>query len=177
MPADLDFDARAEHDRLHTFYDATEALLDRPDALLFGTVPSVSGWSPAQHLDHIWLANGRSLTAASLAAQGRRTTEGGTINDAGRQLLAAGTLPRGQMAAPESVTPPHSIDRKHLKKTLARSRKALGKVDAVMDALPDATGRIEHPRLGALTPPQWLRFVRIHSDHHRAIVQDILDAA
>jgi hypothetical protein len=39
-----------------------------------------------------------------------------------------------------------------------------------------AEGRIEHPRMGMLDGPQWLRFVRIHSQHHLAIVRDILSS-
>ena len=172
----LTIDPYDEYDRLRYFYDVTTSLLDRSDDALFSTLPEMSGWSPAQHLDHIWLANGKSLMAAAYAAEGKKTVADGALNDAGRALLANETIPRGQMSAPENVSPPHGLDRNRLRQTLARSQKALATVSDAMGMLPEATGRIPHPALGALTATQWLRFVRIHSDHHLDIVNDILNA-
>lgn len=175
MPLAIDpFD---EYDRLRYFYDVTTALLDRSDDELFTVVPEVSGWSPAQHLDHTWQANGKSLMAAAYAAEDKKTVEDGALNDAGRSILAGEAIPRGQMAAPEHVSPPHGLDRNRLRQTLARSQKALASVSDAMGVLPESTGRISHPALGALTAAQWLRFVRIHSDHHLDIINDILDAS
>lgn len=176
MSADaLSIDALDEYERLHHFYDVTTALLDRGDEL-FEAVPDVSGWSPAQHLDHVWQANGKSLMAAAYAAEGKKTVDEGSINETGRRLLASEEIPRGQMATPDSVAPPARLDRERLRQTLARSQKAFATVGHAMDLVPGATGRIPHPALGPLTAAEWLRFVRIHSDHHRAIVDDILRA-
>lgn len=164
-----------EYERLRYFYDVTTAMLERSDEELFGTAPEVSGWSPAQHLDHVWQANGSSLMAAAYAAEGKKTVDDGERNAIGTSLLEQETIPRGQMAAPDSVTPPHSLDRQRLRQTLARSQKALATVSDAIPQIPDAPGRIEHPSLGALTAAEWLRFVRIHSDHHLDIVNEILE--
>lgn len=72
MPIDMP----QEFDRLNAFYDATAALLDTPGDVLFGVNETVSGWSPAQHLYHVWLASGKSLAAALyIARAGVKPTE------------------------------------------------------------------------------------------------------
>lgn len=168
-------DVQSEYDSLRSFYNETADLLDQPDDVLFGVEPSVSGWSPAQHLYHVWLANGKSLAAALYITQGRGETDG-SPNEIGRAVLMEASVPRHQMKAPESVTPPDDPDRKVLTETLTRSRGKFDDLGARLDALSTANGRLPHPRLGALNGPQWLRFVRVHAQHHHAIIRDILNS-
>lgn len=78
------------------------------------------------------------------------------------------------MDAPDTVRPPDDLDRAALNEALTRSRTKLEDVGAHLDALAAASGRIPHPSLGLLDGPPWLRFVRIHAEHHHAIVRDIL---
>lgn len=172
-----DIDVRTEYDRLAELYDTSGRHLDHDDARLFAVAGDVSGWSPARHLYHIWLANGRSLTAARFAATGRRTVDEGAPTDAGRVVLAGEQIPKGQMEAPDSVRPPDTLDRPTLEAALDRSRTALTRFGDALGQAATADGRIEHPALGALTAPQWARFVRIHTEHHLAIVDDILAQA
>lgn len=173
---DLNIDVRAEYDRLRTFYAETEALLDAPDDVLFEANEAVSDWSPARHLYHIWLANGRSLKAAVLMAQGQLPLEdGGSPNATGRKVLAEERFVRGQSEAPDNVRPPVSVAREELAETFQRSRAKLDALAPHLDALAGVTQRLEHPRLGLLDGPEWLRFVRIHSEHHHAIIRDILE--
>ncbi|NBB75524.1 MAG: DinB family protein [Bacteroidetes bacterium] len=173
MPNDID--VRDECDQLQAFYDDAEAVLDAPDAVLFGVQPDASGWSPAQHLYHIWVANGKSLAAALYIAYGRGDADGGP-NEIGRAVLEAASIPRRAMQAPGYVTPPDDLDRDALQDALTRSRSKLDAVGEHLDTLGAAEGRIEHPRMGMLDGPQWLRFVRIHSQHHLTIVRDILSS-
>ena len=170
-----DIDLRDEHNQLCTFYDETERLLDQPDDALFGVKEAVSGWSPAHHLYHAWLASGKSLAAALYIAQGRGGAEG-MPNDTGRAVLTQETIPRQQMDAPDMVRPPADVDHGALAEALTRSRRKLEEIGAHLDALGTAEGRLPHPRLGALNGPQWLRFVRIHAQHHHAIIRDILSS-
>ena len=174
---DLNIDVHAEYDRLRAFYDETEALLDEPDDVLFAANEAVSDWSLAQHLYHIWLANGRSLKAAVLMPQGRLSLEGGgSPNATGRQVLTEERFVRGQAEAPDNVRPPVSVTREELAETFRRSRAKLDELAPHLDALAGVTQRLEHPQLGLLDGPEWLRFVRVHSEHHLAIVRDILQA-
>lgn len=164
-----------EYDYLRTFYDETAALLDRPDDVLFEANAAVSGWSPAQHLYHVWIANGKSLAAALYIAKGRGEADG-SPNEVGQAVLIQASMPRNKMEAPDAVRPPGDVDRDGLAETLRRSRGKFEDVGAHLDALLAADGRLPHPRLGVLDGPQWLRFVRIHAQHHHAIIRDILSS-
>ena len=173
----LDIDVRDEYDRIGAFYEATAALLDASDDALFAVNTAVSGWSPAEHLYHIWLANGRSLKAAVLMAQGKiPLSEEGGPNAEGRQVLAEGRFERGRSEAPDNVRPPASVSRDELTETLRRSRDKLDDLAPHLDVLARVAARLEHPRLGPLDGPQWIRFVRVHSEHHHAIIRDILQS-
>lgn len=171
----LQINVRDEYAQLRTFYDETAALLDESDDVLFETHPAVSGWSPAQHLYHVWIANGKSLAAALYIAHGRGDADG-SPNDAGRAVLETESMPRNRMQAPDSVSPSDDLDRNTLSETLVRSRSKFEELGEQRDTLAAATGRLPHPRLGALSGSQWLRFVRIHAQHHHAIIRDILSS-
>lgn len=174
---DIDIDIHDEYDRLHAFYDVTAALLGHPDDVLFAPDATVSNWSPAEHLYHIWLANGRSLKAAVLMAQNALPLQDADApNDAGRAVLANERFERGRNEAPDNVRPPAMVSRENLEEALERSRAKLEHLAAHLEALAGTTGRLEHPRLGPLNGPEWIRFVRVHSEHHHAIIRDILSS-
>jgi hypothetical protein len=171
----VDIDLSEELDALADFYDTTEAYLDDlPTADLVEPTPSVSDWSPAQHLYHIWRANASMLKAARLLASGRVDAEPARLSDAGRRVLRKGRLPRGAAEAPEAVRPPDAPDRELLRETARRSREKLDAVADASAAVREADGGLEHPAWGVLTAPQWVRAARIHSEHHGAIVADIV---
>jgi hypothetical protein len=75
------------------------------------------------------------------------------------------------------VRPPDALDRELLRETVRRSREKLDAVTGATDAIRGAEGGIEHPAWGVLTAPQWVRAARVHSEHHGAIVRDILDGS
>lgn len=167
-------DVQNEYDELRSFYGEAEALLRQSGDPLFEVQPAVSGWSPAQHLYHLSVANGKSLKAALVLANGKAPSEKGTPNEFGQRVLREGRMPRQQLEAPPSVRPPGEVSREELDASLRRSRKKLDALADHLDDLPALTGRLPHPRIGPLTASQWLRFVRIHSQHHWGIVQEIV---
>lgn len=167
----------AEIDGLSDFYDRSASHLeDLPDAVLFSAASGVSDWSPAQHLYHIWRANASMLKAARVLAAGRTDTETPYLTEPGRRVLQNGRLARGVAEAPDAVRPPESLDRPSLREMLDRSRQKLAEVESASAAVGSADGGLEHPAWGVLTAAQWVRAARVHSDHHAAIVDDILDA-
>lgn len=172
----MTIDVFDEYQRLGAFYKASAALLDHPDDALLAVDTDVSGWSAAQHLYHIWLANGKMLMAVQVIHRGGGpVTPEGALEPAGRHVLEHG-FTRGQAQAPDGVRPPETVTREVLTKTLARSR---AKAEAVADLLPEVTdleGRLPHPFMGALTAAQWLRMTRLHAEHHLALARDVLDA-
>ncbi|MFT5476610.1 MAG: hypothetical protein ACI8Y8_001949 [Planctomycetota bacterium] len=49
----------------------------------------------------------------------------------------------------------------------------LASVRGLADKVAGAPGAIVHLQLGALSAAHWLRFARLHGEHHLAIVRDI----
>ncbi len=170
----MDIDLQEEYREIGAFYDAVEPLLDWPDETLYRIADDVSAWSSAQHLYHILRANGMMLKGIHLICHGHRMTANeGALNDAGRYVLAQGFV-RGQGKAPDAVVPPDEVTRKALQDSWARSRQKYVETEAFLPQIPDATGRIPHGFLGMLDGSQWLRLARLHSEHHLAIIRDIV---
>ena len=170
----MDIDLQEEYRELGAFYDAVEPLLDWPDATLYRVAGAVSAWSPAQHLYHVLRANGMMLKGIHLICQGHRMTANeGAPNDAGRRVLAGGFI-RGLGKAPDAVVPPDDVPREALQDSWSRSRKKHAETEAFLPQIPDAAGRIPHGFLGTLDASEWLRLARLHSEHHLAIIRDIV---
>ena len=140
--------------------------------------PQVSAWSPAQHLYHLALATDLALANASGLARGTSSlaVEGREPNDLARQLFARGGFPRGRAEAPRMVRPPAEVERALLRSELERARASLVAVREVVDRLPSAPRRVPHQLLGALDALEWVRFARLHAEHHLAIVRDVRTA-
>lgn len=170
-------DPHDEYRRIGAFYDTLSALLDAPDDRLFGPVPAVSGWSPAQHLYHIALANGRMFKAVEAICSGHPSvTHEGAPNDTGRTVLATGDMRPYRLQAPAGVAPPEAPSREDLATSLARSRARYAAVEPLLPTLATQTGRLPHPFMGPLNALEWLRTIRIHSAHHLALIHAITAA-
>ncbi len=170
----MDIDLQDEYRHIGQFYDDVEALLEWPDDVLFEVNEAVSAWSSAQQLFHILRANGMMFKGIQLICHGHRIADNeGEPNDAGRYLLAHGFV-RGQAKAPDSVVPPDDVSREDLRDALARSRRKYTQTEAFLPQIPEATGRIPHHILGMLNASEWLRLARMHAEHHRAIIRDIV---
>jgi len=158
--------------RLRAFYDAAQARLDDA-AGLHTAVPRVSAWSPAEHLHHAALVNTaifermRQWLAGDLAGQDGSPTLGGHL------VLWLGRLPRGRGRSPAAFQPEGTSDLETLEAAFRQSKDTMEAVLPDRGALRQCTGGLPHPALGVLTAPQWLRFARIHAEHHLTIVRDI----
>ena len=170
----MDIDLQDEYRHLGHFFEDVESLLDWPDEVLFTANEAVSAWSPAHQLFHILRANGMMLKGIQLICRGHRMADNeGEPNDAGHYVLTHG-FTRGKAKAPDAVVPPDEVSREDLRDALARSRKKYAETEAFLPQIPAATGRIPHHHLGLLNAAQWLRLARVHSEHHRAIIRDIV---
>lgn len=127
----------------------------------------VSGWSTAEHLDHMtkvahWAL--RKIAKAQPAPNG--------INLMGRLVLLLGWLPRGIGKAPAGVV--------GVSVSAVELDVALTALEHELDALPldglrgSRAQVVPHPRFGGLTPSQGLRMVVVHTNHHLRIIDDIL---
>ena len=100
-------------------------------------------------------------------------TPDGEPNRIGRIVLQRERLPRGKAEAPERVRPASRPDRATLADALARGRAKLRNLEGLLPSLPEKDGRLLHPYLGELDAAEWLRIVRVHSEHHLQIVGEI----
>lgn len=157
--------------------DELERLAQLDSARLERVVPSISGWSPEQHLAHVALANELVLRNLHSLASGRGLllVSGAESNPQALALLAAGTLPRGQAQAPRIVRPPARIDRTLLTQWLLDARSSLAALDPA--TLRRGDPKIPHQVLGPLDGPQWARFGVVHTRHHLAIADEVVGAA
>lgn len=166
--------APREHRALCALYGALEAALARSDDCLFGCAPHVSGWTPAQHLHHLTAINSGVCDWLKTACDGRVESAEGAPSLAGHVLLWAGCLPRGRGRSPKRFVPPDEISRAALEEQVAASRAALDGLEACAPRMKHLSARQRHPVMGMLNATQWMRFARIHTEHHVRILRDIL---
>lgn len=88
-------------------------------------------------------------------------------------MFLFGFIPRGKGKAPEVYFPAPDVERASVRKNIADSRSGMSWVAQNIHHIGVATGRLDHPILGALNARQWLRFIRIHTAHHLRIIDDI----
>ncbi|MBI5362376.1 MAG: DinB family protein [Planctomycetes bacterium] len=167
-------DVRRDLDALRALFGAIDTLLDLDPAVLSAVAPSVSGWSPEQHVAHVALANELVLrNLKSLAkGSGMLVVKGGEAHPRALELLAAGRLPRGEAEAPRMVRPPEKVERELLLQWLADGKRELASIDAAQLVASDM--KIPHQILGPLDAPQWARFGAVHARHHLVIVLEVL---
>ncbi len=163
-----------------------EAALERIDSLLASDPEDwslqradVSSWSVAQQVDHMLRSVARMLSAADMIRIGydARIKPDGQASLPGRMLLRAGAIPRGRAEAPEDVLP---VLAPTVEDCRARYETVLLVVAAFaphLDVIRTVRGTISHPLLGDFRAKDWLRFARMHTEHHLAIVDDILGVA
>ena len=140
-----------------------------------GKSEQVSAWSGDQQLYHIALATDLALSNVMALDSGkspRIVAEPDPIPLA-LEVLERGSYPRGESEAPRIVQPPDEVDAALLADEYENLGGALEKVRALAAAIPGLPGAIPHQALGPLSAAQWLRFARLHAEHHLAIVEDI----
>lgn len=174
MPT-LETSSARELDRLDAALVRVDALLALPEARLRAVNPDVSGWSSAEHLFHLSLANELSLQNATSLVEGkgllRRPLE--PRDPRADDYLLRGRLPAGT-EAPRFVRPPARFELGFVREMHAGVRAlaaALAEHPARVDEAPDG---IPHQALGVLPAPLWLRFARMHTAHHLRIVRRVL---
>ncbi|MFD0793151.1 DinB family protein [Mucilaginibacter litoreus] len=142
------------------------SMLDTINDEQFTQTPSGGGWSYAEVYDHIL----RSTLGASIALERCTHNNGqsakGGLTLMGRYMLLMGSFPPFKTKAPAELEDSvKKIDKEEARNLIIKSRKRIdGITDKIKDALPYA--RYKHPRMGMLNAGQWLKFIRIHLEHH-----------
>ncbi|NCD70425.1 DinB family protein [Mucilaginibacter agri] len=150
--------------RIEAALDQYRHRLDEIPDNQFDLTPPNGGWSYAEVYAHILQADFGSLIAAEKCARktGMLTSKG--TNIFGKIVLLTGIFPR--VKAPDKMAAVvKKIDKEEARNLIIRVRNRL---ETLMPLLQNAPPnyKIKHPRMGMLDAGQWLKFVRIHTEHH-----------
>lgn len=139
--------------------------LDHYSDQVFTTKPSPDSWSMAEVYSHVLGANLRGLKAVEYCVKGKAEPTAVGLNELGQKLFDIGSFPPGKYDAPDALKAVvENIHKEEAKALVAKNLQRIFEIQGVDEANPDY--KIEHPRLGFLTAPQWVKFVLIHSNHH-----------
>jgi hypothetical protein len=119
------------------------------------------------------------LAAADMIRIGydARIKPDGSASLPGRLLLRAGAIPRGRAEAPEEALPAEAPLVEDCRARYETALELLAAFAPHLGTIRKWRGTIPHPLLGDFQARDWLRFARIHTEHHLAIVDDILGVA
>lgn len=148
-----------------------DALDDLAAQLPVGSLRApLSGWSIGEHVAHSVQVADRvlALLRGPTPADPGLTPAGA----AQRAFLVRGTIPRGAVQASRQVDPA-SVDPATVASALATVRASFHAAAPAADAWCADPSLLRHPVLGGLTRAEWLRFLEVHTRHHRAIMADI----
>ncbi|MDF1701725.1 MAG: DinB family protein [Planctomycetota bacterium] len=146
------------------------------DVRLYGRVPAISHWSPAQQVEHIAQA-GLGMTAMieklEAGCAHERIQPKGSPSVTGRAILLTGRIPRGRAEAPTGTLPAPIPARAALVERVRDLSGAAAAIAARASTLRQVRGVGRHPMLGWFSAAQWWRFLRVHTEHHLAVIADI----
>ncbi|MGE4619025.1 MAG: DUF1569 domain-containing protein [Planctomycetota bacterium] len=134
----------------------------------------VSDWSVGEHIDHVLTADLLNLKAVLLLKLGRGQDILKGLNRAGQAVLATGEIPLGKSKAPDYVIPQPDRSGPEIEQLRI---KVLDGWQGVASHLEEIDGKgqgLPHFAVGELGARQWLRFARIHTQHHLNIVKRVL---
>jgi hypothetical protein len=153
-----------ERKRIEEALNQYRSLLDIIPDGQFALTPPKGGWSYAEVYSHILQADFSSLIASEKCARKTGTLTSKGTNLFGKFVLITGIFPRVKTDGEFPIVAKR-IDKEEARNLLIRVR---GRLDCVVDLLYKAPKdyKIKHPRLGMLNAEQWLKFTRIHTEHH-----------
>ncbi|WP_109616714.1 hypothetical protein [Sediminitomix flava] len=85
-------------------------------------------------------------------------------------VFMTGKIPRGKAKSPQAVLPPSEINKEDLFTQFDSAKVFVEKIDEL-----PPNSYFEHPVFNLLNRDQAKRFIEIHTNHHLAIVRDILE--
>jgi hypothetical protein len=159
-------------------YRELDEVLRWDDSVFYAVADKVSLWSAAQHAWHVASANLLMFSAIEKLykdeAEDVLRTGGPTLP--GWFVLTTGRLPRGRAKAPAPLEAPPETVRPDAVRLVQQSKAMMTSLAQRAQFLHEPKGRLNHFALGNLTALQWLKFARIHTRHHLAIVREIRNA-
>jgi len=157
-----------EHQRINAILDSYRSWLDTIPDGQFDETPPAGGWSYAEVYSHIMQATMAASIALERCTHGTNKPVKGKLNFWGVYVLLTGKFPPLKLKVPKSVEakmPTTKISKEEAKNWIVKCRKRMDEMAALIQTTP-SDRRSKHPRLGTLTSVQWLKFIRIHLQHH-----------
>ena len=153
---------------IDTVLNTYRARLDEIPDDKFTETPPGGGWSYAEVYSHILKATLASVIGLERCTAGNcePTTKG--LSKWGYYVMLMGAFPPFKIKVPPKVEarlPAEKITKEEAKNLIIKCR---ARVDEIMPLIKTSMprSRYKHPRLGMLNAPQWLKFIRIHLEHH-----------
>ncbi len=141
--------------------------------------PALSGWTPAEVLDHLRLVETGSAALLAKRLQRARDAGLGPETDHRSRLDSFGTADFVTIApfeAPEPVRPMPDVRAADAEAGLRASRVALDQVMAAADGLALGEVKARHLRFGEIDFYQWLLFIAAHERRHLGQLTALRDA-
>jgi hypothetical protein len=131
----------------------------------------VSGWSRAEHVEHVLAANEQILgrVLRLLGGESLEAFEHAGPSAAGWIVLLSARIPRGRGSAPQSVWPTESPEPAALRRRLDAARALVSAARGAWERAPRHALRYRHLVFGDYDAAQWIRYARIHALHHARI--------
>jgi len=147
-------------------------LAQGPALELAARAPAVSGWSVAEHLEHLVLADRAVLKGIGRILDDPRPDAAPDTNLLGKVVLRTGFMPRGR-ARTAAAYEPAAMPQAALHSAILEIDRGVRDLAPRLGELERSGGRARHLRFGGLGGRQWLRFLVVHHHHHLKIVRDI----
>lgn len=147
------------------------ARLAASSSTLSASSQAISGWTVAEHLDHLLKVSG-SVIEIILDPKEEIPRR---ISLIGRAILLTGWIPRGRGRSPKSVIGTRA-NGEEIGQALEKIRALLGPVSSSSSFRTDVA-IVRHPVFRGLTAAQGLRFLVVHNRHHLKIVREVINSA
>jgi hypothetical protein len=155
-----------EHKKIHTALDEYRHRLDEISDEQFDETPPIGGWSYAEVYSHIMQANLGSSIAAEKCCRKTGVTTNQGLNWKGRLVFMLGSFPPGKRKAPAALNAlTKKISKEDARNLIVKLRKRVDEIVLLAEHT-SSDCKIAHPGLGMLTAAQWIKFIRIHTQHH-----------
>jgi hypothetical protein len=157
-----------EKKNIEAVLDTYRSKLDSIPDNVFDAAPPGGGWSYAEVYSHIMQATLMSHIALDRCTSGTSKPTKDGLTFLGRLVFFMGRFPPVKIKVPQSVDakmPAQKISKEEAKNLIIKCRKRLEEAASLIaSSLPK--NRSKHPRMGMLNAGEWLKFIRIHLQHH-----------
>lgn len=169
-----EFDANQDLELIRNALTAYRGLFDRLGPALHQVAPEVSKWCIAQHMYHVVLATdlGLANVLALVREKGMLIRPEGQLSDYAEGVLTS-PQPRGETQAPRMVQPGDSVAPDQIETEFTNIEVSMTALEAPPRPFDGCPGWIKHQVLDTLNASHWMRFCRLHAEHHLGIMRDI----